>query len=117
MTDLEPDGYIISYSKRIVIIVELTVPAEDNVRKWHSEKTEKYNDIKKNAEKGWTVFTLALECGVRGWTPNFFYSDLRRLGLPPKDITDLTTLVIDAARKSSYVIFINRGNKQFRPEG
>ena len=45
VTDLEPDGYIISYSKRIVIIVELTVPAEDNVRKWHSEKTEKYNDI------------------------------------------------------------------------
>ncbi len=117
VTDLEPDGYIISYSKRIVIIVELTVPAEDNVRKWHSEKTEKYNDIKKNAEKGWTVFTLALECGVRGWTPNFFYSDLRRLGLPPKDITDLTTLVIDAARKSSYVIFINRENKHFRPEG
>ena len=54
---------------------------------------------------------------MRGWTPNFFYSDLRRLGLPPKDITDLTTLVIDAARKSSYVIFINRENKHFRPEG
>ena len=73
--------------------------------------------IYKNAEKGWTFFTLALECGVRGWTPNSFYSDLRRLGLPPKDITDLTTLVIDAARKSSYVIFINRENKHFRPEG
>ena len=74
-------------------------------------------DIKKNAEKGWTVFTLARECGVRGWIPNFFYSDLRRLGLPPKDITDLTTLVIDAARKSSYVKLINRENKRFRPEG
>ena len=52
MTDLEPDGYIISNSKHIVIIVELTVQAEDNVRKRHSEKTEKSNDIKKNAEKG-----------------------------------------------------------------
>jgi len=50
-------------------------------------------------------------------TPNFFYSDLRRLGLPPKDITDLATLVIDAAKKSSYAIFINQEYKYFYPEG
>ena len=108
---------ILSRLKRVVIIVDFTVPAEDKVRKWHSEKTEKYDDIKKNAKKGWTVFTLALECGVRGCTPNFFYSDLKRFGLPPKDITDLTTSAIDAARKSSYVIFINREKKTFSSRG
>ena len=49
-------------------------------------------------------------------TLSTFYSDLRRLNLPPKDITDLVTLVIEAAMRASYVIFINRRNERFRPE-
>ena len=56
------------------IILELTVPLEENVRSWHVKKMDKYEkDIAANCEPDWTVEVLALEVGSKGWIPPSFY--------------------------------------------
>ncbi len=114
-TDLRPDGFLISLQAKCVIVVELTVPWEENVAKWHKKKTERYEEIRENAEPGWEVFSLVLEVGARGWVPRSATSNLRALGMDWPQVKELTSAMSDVARKASYVIFINRFNQLFQP--
>ena len=41
-TDLKLDGVIFSMQRKICIILEMTVPMDVNIEKWHSVKLEKY---------------------------------------------------------------------------
>ena len=114
-TDLEPDGYLISKSSRSVVVVEMTVPWEENVNGWHRKKTKKYEDIRRDASKrNWKVYLLVLEVGVRGVVPRTFMDGLRKVGMEWPNIKKLVNLVVDTARRSSYVIFINRFKKTFQ---
>ena len=114
-TNHKPDGYIISRAAKCVLVVELTVPAEENVRKWNKEKRDKYKWIKDHASSGWTVIYVGLEVGMRGWVPRSFMDGLRKLGMQWQQVKKLSNAVVDMARKASYVIFINRANKKFNP--
>jgi RNA:NAD 2'-phosphotransferase (TPT1/KptA family) len=68
--DLRCDGYIVSRSRKICILTELTVPFEDNIERWHLEKMEKYSKALSHV-LGWTFHYLILEVGCRGWIPSF----------------------------------------------
>jgi len=66
LTNLRCDGYIFSLSNKVCIIVELTVPMEDNIEYWHQFKTDKaFSDV-----IGWKIYHVALEIGY-SW-PIFF---------------------------------------------
>ena len=43
VTGHRPDGFLISRQTKICIILELTVPLEENIKSRHVKKTEKYN--------------------------------------------------------------------------
>jgi hypothetical protein len=58
------DGFIISRSKKIFILIELTVPMEENMERWHVEKLEKYSKL---LCPGWQVHLFVLEIGCRGF--------------------------------------------------
>ena len=112
-TDIRCDGFIISRSKRILIIVELTVPMEDNIEHWHAVKTEKHVKALSHL-RDWKIFYVILEVGCRGWTPPRFPGLLRKLGFrgtEPRIISDNVQLL---ARKCSYVIWLNRFHKEFQ---
>jgi len=119
VTDLCPDGYVISRSAKRIVIVELTSPWEEKLAHWHKVKSDKY-DIgicKDAAAAGWDVFKLVLEVGARGFVPPSFGTDLRKVGMEWPQIKSLQSAVTDAARKASFVIFINRFNQKFLPWG
>ena len=71
------DGFIVSRSKKIVIPLELTVPMEENIERWHQEKTERYSNL---TCPGWQSHLLVFEVGCRGFIPARFPSSLRMLG-------------------------------------
>lgn len=118
LTTQNPDGYLISRESRRLVVIELTCPWEDRMEHWHNEKTKTYQALCTGARSnGWQVYQLSLEVGARGHIRNTFYRDLKGLGMPKAQIQALSSDVVDVARKSSFVIFINRFNKRFQPWG
>ena len=113
-TPLKIDGHIVSRKKRICIGIELTVPMEENVSKWHASKSSKYDELILEAKKNnWKMYTIIVEVGAKGWIPSNTMSAFSSLGLrSPKDLCNRLS---HNALKSSYVIWINRFNKSFEP--
>ena len=60
-TRLRPDFVIYCDTSKILLIIELTCPCEDNIQYWNLEKTSKYA-------------SLITECKKRGWFVHFFCS-------------------------------------------
>ncbi len=115
--NLRVDGYIISRRDKVCVLgPELTSPMEENIEKWHGKKVTKYrNWFEEDGNKDWTVWQLVLEVGARGWVPPSFAHQLRRLGFTKREASKLSSQVSMIARKCSYVIWLNRANKDFRP--
>jgi hypothetical protein len=76
VTELRCDGYILSRSSKVVIIVELTVPMEENIPLWHSKKSIKYEDLGINSD--WKVYKVIIEVGCRGCILHILYLRCRR---------------------------------------
>jgi hypothetical protein len=75
------DGYIISRQEKICIAgPELTVPMEERIHYWHTNKMNKYEELMMNKASGWQVFRLVLEVGSRGFIPPSFVAVLKKLG-------------------------------------
>ena len=104
------DGFIMSRSKKIFIILELTVPMEENIERWHLEKLKRYSNL---TCPGWQVHLFMLEIGCRGFVPTRFISFLRKVGFTPSETSKLRDNLQLVARKCSYIIWINRFNKDF----
>ena len=87
---------------------------EENLEKWHVIKKEKYdNEISTEAAKnGWHFEKLILEVGARGFVPRHVSKAFNQLELPVKETINRLSLV---AQKCSYVLWINRFNKDFQP--
>ena len=117
-TDQNPDGLLISRQSKRIVLVELTSPWEENMQTRHQEKIARYGDLRAALmTKGWTVFQLTLEVGARGFVPQSFSSEFRQLGMPQIQIKRVQSECTDAARRCSFIIFINRFNKKFQPWG
>jgi hypothetical protein len=85
---------------------------EENIEHWHVKKLEKYSKL---VCPGWQVHFLILEVGCRGFVPSRVVSLLRKLGLTSPESRTLCNNLQLVARKCSYVIWINRFNKDFNP--
>jgi hypothetical protein len=117
ITSAKPDVVIISRSSKICLIWELTCPIEENIESWHTKKLQKYeNEIRQNLTRGWTLHIFAGEIGAVGWIPPSFGTDLRRIfGFARSDLKSLLDACQLIARKCSYIIWLNRGNRDFEP--
>jgi len=115
-TPLKVDGFIVSKSKKLCIILEFTSPIEDNLDLWNVKKKAKYLELVDEAIKnGWQIRSVFIEVGARGWVPRRVFTGLRSLGLDALDARTLCKRLSFIALKSSYVIWINRFNKDFKP--
>ena len=116
LTNLLPDGVLISRQAKICIIIELTAPLEENIRSWNVKKTDKYkNETAAQCEPGWRVEVLALEVGAKGWIPSSFFRTFKKLGVSSSQARKIANNCELLARKCSYLIWTNRFNKQFEP--
>ncbi|XP_033756635.1 uncharacterized protein LOC117339230 [Pecten maximus] len=65
---LLPDMALTATQSKILILVELTVPWEENCEEAHERKNLKYADLTSDCrEKGWKVWMIAVEVGCSGF--------------------------------------------------
>ena len=88
---------------------------EHNISDWHQSKLKKYeNELRLEAERNkWTFHSCVLEVGARGWIPPSLVSSLNKLGLPA--VNNLSKDLSLLAMKSSYIIWVNRFNRELIP--
>ena len=81
-TSLHPDIASYSNETRQIVLLELTIPADDNIVQRHSDKEFKYakvvDDIELNHQKG---YVFAVEIGSRDYIAKCFGYAIRKLGV------------------------------------
>ena len=81
-----PDIVIWSIKEKKVLVIELTVPFEENFNRAHQCKLEKYEDLREQCiRNGWITNVFPIEVGCRGFIANSTSAFLTNLGLPPSD--------------------------------
>ena len=109
LTQDRPDIVVFSEVLRRVILIELTVPCEENFEYWHHEKLRKYVPIEMQARvNGWGVDIFAVEVGARGYCANSTLYALRTLGFSAKISREVGKRLADIAMKASFAIYLSR---------
>ena len=112
VTKDRPDVVIFSRVKKVVIIVELTSPSEENLEKWRYTKKKKYDLLAEHIREAsvWTPHVLTVEVGARGFVASHATYVFNRLGLIDRN---LTTKLSRTAIRASHFIWINRDNPKW----
>ena len=104
------DVVLFSRSSKTIVLLELTVPLEDNVHLAHDRKTTKYSALVTACEEnGFKTHMFALEVGCLGYCPHSFLHCFEALGLPKSAARQIRSEASKTALRSSYVLFLRRG--------
>ena len=110
-TDLRPDMLIRSQEEKILILIELTSPCEENLEGRHQEKEAKYEVLAGDCRKvGWKTFVFAVEVGARGYVSDPFITCLRRLGIQSRSMKRITTAASNSALRCSFWIWLRKSD-------
>lgn len=111
-----PDIVIWSKESKRVIIIELTVPAEENVADAHYRKTIKYESLVASClSQGWKTTFLAIEVGCKGFVGFSIVKCCKVMGMSKRDTSRLTKLLSRVALRCSYLIYLSRNNREWKP--
>ena len=112
-TSLRPDLVIWSEAAKTVVIMELTVPSEDNVADAAFRKTDKYQSLVADCSlNNWKVVFQTVEVGCRGFS---FRKYLLLLGCPNSTIKLASSRASRTALRCSYAIYLARNNPSWQP--
>ena len=105
-----PDIVIFSISRKTVVMLELTVPLEDNISAAHKRKEENYEDLVSSCEQnGYKTHFFAVEVGCLGYCPHSLLHCFESLGLPKSTARQIRSEASRTALRSSYILFLRRG--------
>ena len=113
VTKERPDIVIYSMLLKIVIMLELTAPAEENIADWKVKKKKKYEKIATQIRHGtaWKPHVFTIEVGARGFVASSVQGVLGRLGITDNQ---LITRMSRTAIRASHFIWINRDNPNWK---
>ena len=105
-TDERPDIVIWSKAAHVVIMIELTVCAEEGVAAAQIRKESRYQSLLDGiSELGtWKPWLLTLEIGARGLVASRAYRTFKTLGLSPRETKNLCKTLSVVAARCSYAI-------------
>ena len=110
-TGQRPDIVIFSNAHRIIIMIELTCPAEQNFEKNNKKKLIRYNNLRADCEiANWKCHLFAVEVGGRGYTAQSLTSCLRALGLRNRSLRRCLDDAGNESLRSSFWIWFLRKN-------
>ena len=113
-TSSRPDIVIFSEQLKVCVIVELTIPAEENMTDAHDRKNIKYQSLVSECERqSWKVKYFPVEVGSRGFPGTSLRHCLKYFRLSNKQIKVVSDEVSNIALKASYTIWLARGNEHF----
>ena len=109
-TQQRPDIVIWNVEDKIGIVLELTVPWEDNIKQAEQRKQERYEELIETCEEsGWQVEYYHLAVGARGFIGRTLINLLKhRFRLTPSELRQVTTEAQQAVEKASLWIWLKR---------
>ena len=113
-TSRRPDITIYSKALKTGVVIELTVPAEENMSQANLRKKCKYEDlIREGGEAGWELAYFPVEVGARGFTSQALRTCFKFIGLTNKEIRVALDSVSRVALRATYTLWLSRNNKNF----
>jgi hypothetical protein len=110
-TERRPDIVLWSDATRQLVLLELTVPDENNVVSARQRKLQRYVELIAECKERYPgTVCLTVEVGVRGHIAHQSQSDLLRLGVWS---AALRSELSKAALRGSYAIYVNRNNREW----
>jgi hypothetical protein len=115
-TDARPDIVIWSKESKRVIIIELTVPAEESITDAHHRKLLKYEPLLAMClSQSWQAVLLPIEVGCKGFVGFSLTKCCKKLGLSKLLVSRISKLLSRVALPCSYLIFLSRNNRAWNP--
>ena len=106
VTNQRPDIVLYSDSLRMVILIELTCPAEENITDANLRKEIKYTPLKKQiTDNNWACHLWPIEVGARGFVAGSVSRCLRRLGFSNSGNKALMRRMSRSASRCSFYIY------------
>ena len=113
-TRLRPDMVMFSTAKKLLIMIELTVPWESRIDEAYERKKLKYSDLGDSCrEKGWSVWCYPVEVGCRGFVATSTIRALKQIGLTGKERTKAVNEISEVAEKSSSWLWLRRSESRW----
>ena len=113
VTTQRPDILIYSYTKRIAILIELTVPWEENARAAAVRKEDRYAKLVEEISGAWQTHYWTIEIGSRGLCSQSLTKCFRELGIGKPATSKLRRVVVDTAQRCSFIIYSSRNRKDW----
>ena len=108
-TPKKPDIVVWSAERKIVYLVELTVPHEDNIEAAHIRKDDRYEKLLKECEEaGWEASHFSVEVGCRGFIGERLRKWFKTIGLSNPEISITTKEIQHTVEKASHWIWLKR---------
>ena len=108
-TKLKPDIFMWSDERKMLELVELTVPYEENIDAARDRKEERYTDLVEECKaEGWKTWHSPIEIGCRGFVGLRFKKWFMDLGFSHKNTKDVMKRIQETTEKASHWIWIKR---------
>ena len=115
-TRLRPDMVMFSTAKKLLVMIELTVPWESRIDEAYERKKLKYSDLCDSCrERGWSVWCYPVEVGCRGFVGTSTIRALRQIGLTGKERTKAVNEISEVAEKASSWLWLRRSESRWEP--
>ena len=113
-TEKRPDIVAWSDSKKSVLLIELTVPWEENREEAHERKKSRYETLRADCvEKGWICHGIPIEVGCRGFIGHSVISFLSKIGITGRSLPQ----IVFRPRRDMHQVEFGRKRESFQHEG
>ena len=118
-TPQRPDLVIWNEERKIVHLLELTVPWESNLENAEERKEARYEGLVEACEEeGWTAQHSHLGVGARGYVDRKLLRLFQQeMGFTPKEVKQLREELQKAAESASLFIWLKRDDPGWFEEG
>lgn len=111
-TSQRPDIVIFSKQNKTVFLIELTCPAEENIVASQIKKAARYLELEELVkQEHWSVQTITIEAGARGFVARSMNKCLRKLGLTPRLAANTCKSVSLIVARCSHTIWMLHNQK------
>lgn len=115
-TLLRPDAILWSMDDKKIIMIELTVPWEENCEEAHERKMYKYTELLQTCkDRGWQAWLYPVEVGCRGFPAHSVGKLLSALGMTGRDRKKAIRELGEKAERASCWVWCKRDDKCWKP--
>ena len=113
-TTKRPDIFMWSKEKKMLELVELTVPFEDNLEDARLRKDERYEQLVDDCrEAGWTAWHSPIEVGCRGFVGAPVRRWLLKTGFSSQEASKLIKEIQEVVEKASHWVWLKRDDESW----